>query len=228
MPSDDIMMIGATNLQQRTRSGGKATKARYTVEVSGDTLCIGTDPKALGRPVADAIAELFKSRIRDIAAVASAATQRARASAAKALAAGKPWAMKRYAGGKTGAMTPGGNRLFNDSGRLEKTIAVGANEESFVVNVAANRFNPETLDNGGLAALERVYARLLEFVPELGDAALLMDSVTIRRAIEQGVKDSVVRAQAASEAAVAASVQQARQLLQNQMAVLRALAGIAA
>jgi hypothetical protein len=228
MAESNITMIGATNLQVRTRSGGKASKTRHTVEISGDTLCVSHDPKALGRPVADAIAELFKSRIRDIPAVASAATQRARASAAKALAAGKAWAMKRYAGGKTGAMAPGGTRLFNDSGRLERTIAVGANEEGWIVNVAANRFNPETLDNGGLGALERIYQRLLEFVPELGDAALLMNSIPIRKALAQGVEDSIARASAASEAAIDGAAEAARQKLQAQIQILRSVATLVA
>lgn len=195
MPSDDVQMIGAANFQARTRTNAAGeTKTRYTVTVRGDTVLFNTDPKTLGKEPAEAIAQVYRERISSIAAIAPLATQRARQVAAKAFAEGKSWAMRRYSGGRTGPMAPNqSDRAFNDSGRLVKSIAVGATSDGYVVNVAANRFDPTTL-NGGEAALQRIFARLRELVPELADTRRLMDSIPVRRAMTEGMKSALVKA----------------------------------
>src|SRR3990167_5886379 len=107
MATDDIITLGAANMQARTRTSksGKST-TRYTVTVSGDSLLINTDPKSLGKGPAEAISALIKERITSITDRASDATNKARENAAKAFAAGKPWAIKRYGGGRIGSMPP--------------------------------------------------------------------------------------------------------------------------
>jgi hypothetical protein len=195
MPSDDVHMIGAANFKARTRTNKSgATKTRYTVEVSGDTILTNTDPKSLGKGPAEAIAAVIKERISSISATASQATIRARAVAAKAFAAGEQWAVKRYSGGRTGPMPPNqSNRAFNDSGRLAASIAVGAQSESYVINFAANRWDP-TQVKGGEAGLARIFDMLKTHVPELADARRLLDSIPVRKAIRDGLAAAIQKA----------------------------------
>lgn len=187
MASDNILVLNDYGLTERSRTTASgAVKRRYTVEVLAEPIVHNLDPVALGKGPAIAIADLFRARITGIAAAAAPATVRARAAAARAVAAGKTWATKRYAGGKIGAMKPGqSTSLFNDSGRLARSIAVGATSAgAYVVNVAANRLNPDTLDNGGTSALRRVFEQLRQYVPEIGDAERLMDAIPVRRAVK--------------------------------------------
>lgn len=195
MASDDVIVLHDYGLVERQRKG----KSRYTVQFKAEPIVHNLDPMALGKVPAEAIAKFFRDRITGIAATAAPATIRARESAAKALGAGKAWATRRYAGGRIGAMDPGRSiSLFNDSGRLAKSIAVGATRAgAYVVNVAANRLDPNTLDNGGAGALARIYAKLVEFVPELADPKALLDSLPVRRAIRDATAAMVQQLDAA-------------------------------
>lgn len=178
----------------RTNKAG-VSKSRVTMEISGESIGIGLDPRAYGRPVSEAIAQLLRERIQQITAVAAPATIKARSAFKKAVGEGKLWAMKRYSGGKIGQRDPGqSDRLFNDSGRFAESIAVGARpgDSAFTVNVAANRLSPDTL-SGGRAALERIWQRLLQFIPELRDPAQLLSSIPVKKAVNEAVRDNVVK-----------------------------------
>jgi hypothetical protein len=112
MNKDGVMVINR-GLEMRTSSTGRVKR---TIRIDAEPMTIVTDPKTLGQPVAFAIANHYRERVRGIAAVASKATQRAREVAAKAFAEGKPWAVKRYAGGRIGSLPPNqSDRVFNDS-----------------------------------------------------------------------------------------------------------------
>jgi phage gpG-like protein len=134
---------GAITTSVRTRATGKE---RVTIEIRGEALIIDTDEKNLMKPIALAMANEIKKGVRMFHGMASAGTRKARERAAKAFDDGKSWARKRYAGGRIGAMRPNSTgRLLNDSGRLEKSIAVGVtNAKEYVVNVAANRLGPDS------------------------------------------------------------------------------------
>jgi hypothetical protein len=140
---------------------------------------------ALGKGPAEAIAKFFRDSIRSIGASAAPATIKARKAAKKNE--GKSWVNRRYAGGKTGSMEPAASTaLFNDSGRLIKSIVAGATRTgTYVVNVAANRFSPDTLDNGGMVALQKIFALLRHYVPQLGDAEALADALPVRAAVKE-------------------------------------------
>jgi hypothetical protein len=186
MASDDIIVLndyGLTARSRMTKSG--AVKTRFTVEFKAEPLVHNLDPLALGKGPAEAIAKFFRDSISGIGASAAPATIKARAAAKKAM--GSSWSQRRYAGGKLGAMEPGSSTaLFKDSGRLIKSIVAGATKGgAYVVNVAANRFNPDTLDNGGMVALQRIFALLRHYVPQLGDAEALADALPIRRAVKE-------------------------------------------
>lgn len=199
MPNDasgDIVTIGADNQQQAElqRRTSKTGRDRYTVTVSGDSIVINTNEKALGKPVADAIGELLKERIRSIAAQAAPATIAARKAAAKAFSEGKAWALKRYGGGRIGSTPPNqSDRLFNDSGRLEKSVAVGATKDGYTINVAANRFDASTF-NGGEGALAAMFAKLKQYVPELADPSKWFDAESVRKAVKDSLGEMMLKA----------------------------------
>lgn len=201
MADSDVYVLNDYNGSSLTRrtprlKSGRSGKARYTVTISSEPLLIQTDPKALGAGPAAAIRDLLKQRTEDITATASEATMKARLSAQKAVMNGERWAMRRYSGGRIGTRAPArSDRLFNDSGRLIESIAVGATSKGYVINVAGNRFDPSTL-NGGEAALLRIVDRLRELVPEFGDPKLLLDSLPVQRALRDGAREMVQKANA--------------------------------
>ncbi len=79
---------------------------------------------------------------------------------------------RRYAGGKLGPMAPNrSDKLFNDSGRLAYGVAAAPVGDEWIVNVPANRFSAETLDNGGAAALPGIMALFQRLVPMAGLSA---------------------------------------------------------
>jgi hypothetical protein len=187
----DIFVLNAFGLTERTSVSAKGNvKKRFSVRIEAQPIVHNLDPKALGKGPAEAIAKLYRDRITGIGAMASAATVRARKAAAIALSKGEAWARSRYSGGRIGTMAPGqSDRLFNDSGRLARSIVAAPTEDAYVVNVAANRFDPRTLDNGGTSALQRIFDRLRDFLPELGDANLLMSAIPVRAAVQKASAD---------------------------------------
>lgn len=195
MAKEDVMAINSYGLTRRTRTlKSGATKSRYTVSISSEPVLVNTNPKALCRGIADATEQILKDRIDAIQETASPATIKARQSALKGVMQGAPWAMRRYGGGRMGTRAPGrSDRLFNDSGRFLESIKVGATKDGWVINVAANRLDPSTL-NGGEAALLRIVERLKEFVPEWGDAKRLMENLQFRRALDASVSNALKKA----------------------------------
>jgi hypothetical protein len=184
---DDVMIINP-GLEARTTKSGKG---RFAVRIDAEPIIINNSPKELGKPVAEAIANHFRQRIRTLAAVTSPATLRARKVAAKAFAEGKAWAMKRYAGGRIGSLPPNQTEmLFRDSGRFADSIVANASaDNAWRINVAANRLDPAT---AGTSGVQRIWQRLVQLIPEFGNAALLMDNEilkrTIRRVAEERIK----------------------------------------
>lgn len=204
MAKDSEIMVlndyNGTSFEKRTgfrtnKAGNRvAGKSRYTVTIKSEPLLIQTDPKALGAGPAQAIADHLKQRVSDITETVSPATMKARLSAQKGVIAGQAWAMKRYSGGRIGTRAPARtDKLFHDSGRLIESIRVGATSTGYVINVAGNRFDPTTL-NGGQEALMRIMERLRELVPEWGDGAKLLDSLPVQRALRDGVKNALQKA----------------------------------
>ncbi len=199
---DDVFILGegveinwdGAGLKQRdrmTKSGN--VKSRYTVTIKSEKLIHNFNAKSLGKGPAQAILKLLRERIESISDTAAPNTIRARATAARAVAKGKAWALKRYAGGRTGQMTPGtSDRLFNDSGRFAKTITANGNEDGWTINCAANRLSPDTLD--GHASVSAIWDRLVSLVPELADVGLLADSIPVRLAIQEAMDGMIKKA----------------------------------
>lgn len=199
--ADDVMVIndyGLTRRDRLTKSG--STRSRYTVTIKSEPLVADIDPRRLTKAPAEAIAKHFRESIERISAPAAPATIAARKRAAKAFADGKSWATRRYSGGRIGAMAPNqSDRLFNDSGRFAKSIAVGAIRDGWVVNVAANRLDSKTASE---AAIARMFELLKQHVPGWGDPAELGNVLSVRKAVNdsrarliQKAKDEHIDAQ---------------------------------
>ena len=186
--SGDVIVINE-GYESRTSKTGKQ---RVVITVKSEPILFNLDPKALGQPVAQAIVNYLRQRITSITAIAPPNTLRARATAERALRAGKQWAVKRYSGGRTGAMPPNqSNRALNDSGRLAKSITGSASSDgAWRINVAANRLDAST------GAIDRILRRLNELVPEIQNPALMMGSDILRRSIEKATSDAIKKAQA--------------------------------
>ncbi len=151
-------------VESRQRTSGKRV---VTLQIESTPIICHHNPLELGKPVAEAIAATIQKQIRAINERASEATIRARKVAAKAFAAGERWAVKRYSGGRMGAMPPNqSDRAFNDSGRLASSVTARANEKEggWTINVAANRLLPSDFKGDGFA---RMIVRLRELVPAL-------------------------------------------------------------
>lgn len=188
MGKDDVIVINQPgNLKQRTSSTGRV---KYSIEVTSEPIAFNLNAKELGGAVAQQLAHYFQEKIRGISAQAAPATIAARERFAKAAAAGKTWALRRYSGGQMGSSAPNkSGALFNDSGRLADSIVARATGDGWRINVAGNRLDPRTANNGGTAAVERIWARLAQLVPAFADVSIAFrESDMLNRAAKNIVK----------------------------------------
>lgn len=194
MGREHVMVINP-GLEERVSSTGRK---RFTVRIDAEPVYINNDPKTLGQPVADAIARHFREAIKGIASQAAPATLKAREVAAKAYKEGKSWALKRYGGGRIGSMEPGQSaRLFNDSGRMATSIVANASSDgAWRINVAGNRFDPKTIGEAGVL---RIWTRLVQLIPEFGNAALLLENAILRRTIEEVARERIKKGKLTSK-----------------------------
>lgn len=184
MAKDDVVIINQPgNLEQRTSRSGKV---RYTLAVKSDPVVFNLNDREIARPLTEAIIHHLKSSVKAISEQASPATIEARKVAAKAYAAGKPWALRQFSGGKTGATPPDASstRAFNFSGRFVNSIVGNFSKDGvWRINVAANRLNPQFGD------VTRIWNRLVQLVPEFGDPSLLLRNDFIKRKAEEAANN---------------------------------------
>ncbi len=195
MTTQRVIAINNFGLQQRERtSAGGKVSSRFTVTIDAKPLEHVFDPVELGRGPSEAIAAHLRKQVMAIGENASPSTLATRANAQRAFETGSRGALKRYAGGRMGPMAPNqSSRLFNDSGRLAKGIfARYGKAGEWVINFPANRMNPSTFPDG-IAALERMYMRLVALVPEFADTKALIAVPEVSAAIVQGAKDIIRR-----------------------------------
>jgi len=192
MASDDVIVLN--NLGNLKRRESKTGKVRYTIEVKSEPLIHDFDPKTLGGVVAAAIAEELRRQVKAITQRASDGTLKARAVAAKAFAAGKPWATKKYSGRKMGPMAPNqSDRSFNDSGLLAAGIVAQAKDDKWTINVPAARFDPTQFKDGELG-VARVWRQLVALVPAFQNTALLFETEGVKKSIDQSMQMLITKA----------------------------------
>lgn len=174
-------------LETRTLKSGKT---RHTIRIDATPMVIDQDTKRLGKPVAEQIANHYRTRINGITEMASPGTLKARKAEEKAFIEGKSWAMKRFAGGRIGPMAPNQTDFkFKNSGRFAKSITANASSDNaWRINVAANRLNDAII---GAAAVQRIWNELVRLIPEFGNAALLMENQILKRTIQHVAKERI-------------------------------------
>jgi hypothetical protein len=206
--------------ERRVRTTGAGTKSRVTLSIKAEPILHDLSETNLGAGPAAAIQAAIQKQIQNITEVADPATILRRRNARRLLEGGiiqenraarntwtgKKWiaegkghlvgvdglaTIARYSGGRTGAMPPTGSvRLFNDSGRLAKSIFVRQNpqEENWTINVAANRLDESTFTQ---AAFMRMLQRLYAHVPVLANP---LKDEDVLKAITQGIGDVAIKA----------------------------------
>jgi hypothetical protein len=104
------------------------------------------------------------------------------------------WANARYSGGRMGMMLPNqSDKMFNDSGRLAQSIKATPKDDEWIINVAANRFDPTT--TGGELGVRRIWNRLVSLVPAFGNPALLFSEESVKGAVKSSLESLLVKAQ---------------------------------
>lgn len=212
--ADPIIIQFGPGLRRRVSSSGRE---KYTVDVIGEPLVFKFEDKTLEQAVATSLATALREKVTGITEQAAPATLEARKVAARSLAAGKPWAKKRYSGGKIGETPPNQTtRAFNDSGRFARSIVAGAAKGKWIVNVAANRLDAATGD------IERIWHRLVQLVPEFADHARLFATPNVQKAVGAACESYIAKAPATRDEFTAA---RAKALMsQVALAVLKAVA----
>jgi hypothetical protein len=217
MAIETVTIYRGLEERQSIRNG----KVRRSIRIDAQPMTIITDTRALGQPVANALAHHYRERVRNIQEKVSEATLKARAVAERALQRGAPWAMKRYTSSRrvlnnTGTLLGSGrfrgrslhsldrasvsDRMFNDSGLFARSIVANASSDnSWRINVAANRLND--------SSAERIWIKLIELVPEFEDVSLVFETNSIVRETLKRV--SAERIQMAASAADAAGISRA-------------------
>lgn len=219
MADNDVIILNQpNNLTRRESSTGRV---RYTIEVKSEPLIHSFDPKTMGGVVAAAIAEELRRQVKGITQQASAATLRARATAAKAFSAGKSWATRAYSGGKMGAMAPNqSNRSWNDSGRFAAGIVAQAKDDEWKINIPGNRLDPTQL-RGGDAGVQRVWRHLVELVPAFENTALLFQEQGVQAAVQQSLEGMIVKARETRDQLLEARAKAAISLFRSTLQAFR-------
>ena len=223
MADDDVVVLNQpwNNLTRRESSTGRV---RYTIEVKSEPLIHSFDPKTMGGVVAVAIADELRRQVKGISQQASAATLRARATAAKAFSAGKIWATKAYSGGKMGPMPPNqSGRSWNDSGRFAAGIVAQAKDDEWKINIPGNRLDPTQL-KGGDAGVQRVWRQLVELVPAFENTSLLFQEKGVRDAVQQSLEGMIVKARETRDQLLEARARQAINVFRQTLGLFRAFA----
>jgi hypothetical protein len=202
-----ISDFGRATVSQRTRASGAQT---HTIEIKSAPVAVVVDAAMLGLPVATALADTITAQIEDIGEPAKDSTIKARKVEARAFVAGEPWAVKRYSGGRTGATPPNihSTRMFNNSGRLARSIAVRATKDGvYIVNCAANRLNPADFKGGEMGpAYQHMVSELVRLVPAMSAPMAQGKVIDMQQRVARGMhikgrmgeKGSAVAARAAT------------------------------
>lgn len=117
-------------------------------------------------------------------------TAKARRTAERAFSKGKPWALKRYSGGRTGVTPPdvGSHRMFNHSGRLADSIVAryAKQAKEWKINYAANRWNLADFDSQ--AHMQAAFRKWVDRVPVLKEPR---NDLGIQRAIRDTFAETI-------------------------------------
>lgn len=191
MASEDVIVINAAQMQIRTRPSGRQ-QTTLSLTVKSEPIVYNISAPALLQNAAIALATQIREQTEGISAIVKPSTKKAREVAERAYAQGKPWAVRRYAGGRMGATPPrfGEQRAFNHSGRLAKSIVARYQDKSkqFVINYAANRWN--VADFQSQAHMDIAIQRWISMVPVLQKPSA---DISVQRAFQRSHAEMVTK-----------------------------------
>jgi hypothetical protein len=170
--------------------GVTSTKSKIvmTTTTTSSPITVMLDEGAVAKRAAEVFARTIREQTKAISASVKASTAETRRTVEKAFFKGKPWALKRFSGGRTGITPPtvGGNQKFNHSGRLADSIVAMFRKatKDWAINFAANRWNPANFRS--LAAMQEAFRQWVALVPVLQDAS---SDLGIQRAIRDTFAD---------------------------------------
>jgi hypothetical protein len=200
MAKDDVLVINhhQANLQvkDRVNSKGAVTGQRtvISIESHSEPVTVMLDEGLVAQKSAEYLARTIREQTQAIADTVKPSTADARRVAERAFAAGKPWAVKRYSGGRTGTTPPevGALRMFNHSGRLARGIVARYQKQAqeWKINYPANRWNVADFRSQAhmMAAFEKWVDRVAILKQPSSDLGL-------RREMEQTFKEVVQKQQ---------------------------------
>lgn len=195
MASQKSITLLQDYVTERQRTSSSGTKSRFTLTVKSEPISHTLDEVALGALPAKALRDVLSEQIKAISQPVSAGTSLARKYQRTGYAAGKPWATRRFSGGKTGATPPtDSDRMFNNSGRLADGLFIRLNpsEHEYTVNVPANRLDPSTFKGTTFTAM---LEKLRELVPGLANPAELAGDPRVQDAVLKTLKDLLIKKQ---------------------------------
>lgn len=193
--ADEVQVINHHQADLRVSNkvsarGAVSTKSKIvmTTTTTSSPILVMLDEGAVAKRAAEVFAKTIREQTLAIADTVKASTAKARRTVEKAFYSAKPWAWRRFDGGRTGVTPPrqGENRKFNHSGRLANSIVAMFRKQTkeWVINFAANRWNPR--DFRSLAAMREAFRDWVGHVPVLQDAS---SDLGIQRAIRDTFAD---------------------------------------
>ena len=177
----------------------KRQATKTTIEFKAEEIAFDFDPTTLGSGPAKAILAMIEDDYSRITKTISANTAKQRKAQARAFAAGKDWAVKRFSGGRIGDTPPDAqSRTWGvNSWRMRHgwfTRLQAAHKKNgpprWFINMPKNRGN--TRDFRSTSAFRAFFKELKVQVPAL-DSAKLVKRKEWRDALESGVTDMAAK-----------------------------------
>lgn len=201
---DDVQVINhhraSLGVRDRTNKAGAVTGTRTFVTVTtSEPITVMLEEGEVARRAAEMLAQRIREQTEQIAERVEPSTEKARRTVERAFYKAKPWAWKRFDGGRTGVTPPraGENRKYNHSGRLAQSIVAAfvKSTKEWRINFAANRWNPK--DWRSQADMQRAFQGWVNRVPVLTDASA---DIGIQQAIRETFGEVMQKAKMAADA----------------------------
>lgn len=205
---DDVQVInhhrpdvgGVLQVRDRVNKAGAVTGQRtFTTITVSEPITVMLDEGEVARRAAQMLAQRIREQTEQIVETVDDATAKARRSVERAFYKAKPWAWRKFDGGRTGVTPPrtGENRKYNHSGRLAQSIAAAfvKSTKEWRINFAANRWNPR--DWRSVADMQRAFQGWVNRVAVLKDASA---DLGIQQAIRETFAEVLQKSKMAADA----------------------------
>jgi hypothetical protein len=201
---DDVLVFNHhqadLKVSDRVNAKGAVTGQRtFVVTTMSEPITVMLDEGEVARRAAQMLAQRIREQTEHIVERVDESTEKARRNVERAFYKAKPWAWRKFDGGRTGVTPPraGENRKYNHSGRLAQSIVAAfvKSTKEWRINFAANRWNPR--DWRSLGDMQRAFQGWVNRVPVLKDASA---DLGIQQAIRETFSEVMQKAEMAANA----------------------------